>query len=47
MNATVLYLCLKLLYVLNCFGQLVVLNRFLGCQYHSWAWEVWSLWWGI
>ena len=43
MNATVLYLCLKLLYVLNCFGQLVVLNRFLGGQYHSWAWEVWSL----
>ncbi|CAK5028443.1 unnamed protein product [Meloidogyne enterolobii] len=39
LNATFLYLALKLLYVLNCFGQLIILNRFLGGEFHSWAWQ--------
>jgi innexin len=40
MNATLIYLVIKLLYLLNCCAQLIVLNRFLGGQYHIWAWEV-------
>ena len=40
LNATFLYLALKLFYILNCFGQLIVLNRFLGGEFHSWAWQV-------
>uniref|UniRef100_A0A183BP93 Innexin n=1 Tax=Globodera pallida TaxID=36090 RepID=A0A183BP93_GLOPA len=39
LNATLLYLGIKLLYVFNCFGQLIALNRFLGGQYYNWAYE--------
>jgi hypothetical protein len=36
-NATVLYLSMKLLYVLNAVGQLIMLNYFLGGNYFSWG----------
>jgi hypothetical protein len=38
-NATVLYLLMKLLYVLNAVGQLVMLNYFLGGNYFSWGYN--------
>lgn len=41
-NATTLYLGIKLLYVLNVIGQLVLLNRFLGGEYLSWGYEQFS-----
>ncbi|KAL3118913.1 hypothetical protein niasHT_004844 [Heterodera trifolii] len=39
LNATLIYLAIKMLYVLNSFGQLIALNHFLGGQYYSWAYE--------
>ena len=39
-NATILYLVIKFLYVLNCFGQLLLLDKFLGGDYLTWGFEV-------
>ncbi|KAI6222973.1 Innexin [Aphelenchoides fujianensis] len=38
-NATFLYLAMKLLYVVNALGQLVMLNYFLGGSYLNWGYE--------
>lgn len=38
-NATFLYLGMKLLYVLNAVGQLVMLNYFLGGSYFYWGYQ--------
>ncbi|KAI6173255.1 Innexin [Aphelenchoides besseyi] len=38
-NATVLYLFMKYLYVLNAIGQLVMLNYFLGGNYFKWGYN--------
>uniref|UniRef100_A0A915CNC5 Innexin n=1 Tax=Ditylenchus dipsaci TaxID=166011 RepID=A0A915CNC5_9BILA len=39
LNATALYLGVKLAYALNAFGQLIMLNKFLGGEYFSWGYE--------
>uniref|UniRef100_A0A914CLW9 Innexin n=1 Tax=Acrobeloides nanus TaxID=290746 RepID=A0A914CLW9_9BILA len=36
-NATLIYLFIKLLYLINVIGQLIILNRFLGGEYFSWG----------
>lgn len=38
-NATLLYLCTKFFYVANIFGQLYMLNHFLGGHYLYWGYE--------
>ncbi|KAI1731520.1 innexin domain-containing protein [Ditylenchus destructor] len=40
-----LYLCIKLLYLANVFGQFVLLNSFIGRGYNMWGWTaLTSLW---
>ncbi|KAI6203013.1 Innexin [Aphelenchoides besseyi] len=42
-----LYIFIKLLYVLNIFGQFYLLNSFIGRDYHLWGWTaLTSLWTG-
>uniref|UniRef100_A0A914QT18 Innexin n=1 Tax=Panagrolaimus davidi TaxID=227884 RepID=A0A914QT18_9BILA len=38
-NATILYLMIKFLYLINCFGQLFMLDKFLGGNYLTWGFE--------
>ncbi|KAE9551979.1 hypothetical protein FO519_004803 [Halicephalobus sp. NKZ332] len=38
-NATILYLFVKFLYLVNIVGQLLILDRFLGGTYLSWGFE--------